>query len=91
VWNPSGADVDVLHKRATVIKVLLATNLSDDDHARIVRLGVELLASSGAQRQNPAEWMWQVKSLAGAIGPSASDLFRASGTPALLVSLAGLP
>jgi hypothetical protein len=90
LWNPSGADVDVLHKRATVIKVLLTTNLSDDDHARIVRLGVELLATSGAQRQNPAEWMWQVKSLAGSIdvGASASDLFRASGNPGLLVYLA---
>jgi hypothetical protein len=91
LWNPSGADVDVLHKRATVIKVLLATNLSDDDHDRIVRLGVELLATSGAQRQNPAEWMWQVKSVAGSIAAGATDLFRASGNPGLLVYLAGLP
>jgi hypothetical protein len=90
LWSPSGADVDVLHKRATVMKVLLAMNLSDDDHARIVRLGVELLATSGAQRQNPAEWMWQVKSMAGAIGNGASDLFRASGNPGLLVYLAGI-
>jgi hypothetical protein len=87
LWNPSGADVDVLHKRATVIKVLLATNLSDDDHARIVRLGVELLATSGAQRQNPAEWKWQTKSLSDAIGTGAADLFRASGNPGLLVYL----
>jgi hypothetical protein len=91
VWNPSGADVDVLHTKATVLKVLLATNLSDEDHDRMVRSSVELLTTSGAQRQYPAEWMWQVKSLSGAIGAGAGDLFRASGNPGLLVYFAGRP
>jgi hypothetical protein len=91
VWNPSGSDGDVLHQRATVLKVLFATNLSNEDHDRIVRSSVQLLATSGAQRQSPAEWMWQVKSLSGAIGASVTDLFRASGNPGLLVYVAGLP
>jgi hypothetical protein len=73
-WNPSGSDVDLLHQKATVLGVLMTTELAERDHDRIAKLCVELLTSSGAQRQAPAEWMFQVKSLASAIGPGASDL-----------------
>jgi hypothetical protein len=86
-WNPSGSDVDVLHQKATVLGVLMTTELVERDHDRIARLCVELLASSGSQRQNPAEWMFQLKSLASAIGPGAPNLlvylasgFASSGT-----------
>jgi hypothetical protein len=90
-WSPAGSDVDVLHQKATVLKGLLQNILAGADRDRVARLCVELLVGSGAQRQNPAEWMWQVKSLSSAMGAGAADLFRASGDPGLLVYLAGLP
>ncbi len=95
-WSPAGSDVDVLHQKATILKGMLQNILrgllqhipAAADRDRVARLCVELLVRSGAQRQNPAEWMWQVKSLAGAMGASGSDLFQASGNPGLLVYLA---
>jgi hypothetical protein len=86
-WSPAGSDVDVLHQKATVLKGLLQKWVAGADHDRVANLCVELLISSGAQRQDPAEWMWQVKSLAGAIGAGATNLFRPSGNPGLLVYL----
>jgi hypothetical protein len=86
-WSPAGSDVDVLHQKATILKGLLQNILAGADRDRVARLCVELLISSGAQRQNPAEWLWQTKSLSGSIGAGATDLFRASGNPGLLVYL----
>ncbi len=87
LWTPSGSDVDMLHARATVLAALLQVTKPGTDRDRVATLCVELLALSGAQRQNPAEWMWQVKQLSGAIGPGAPALlnylasgFASSGT-----------
>jgi hypothetical protein len=74
LWTPPGSDVDALHEKATALEVLLQQTAPGEDRDRASRLCVALLTSSGAQRQNPAEWMFQVKSLSGAIGPGAPDL-----------------
>jgi len=104
LWTPSGSDVDVLHQKMTLLRALLphvmdpgafARRLGrkpdhDAERDRTPRLCAELLASSGAQRQYPAEWMWQVKSLMSAAGsdrPKMAEAFRASGNPGLLVYL----
>jgi hypothetical protein len=92
LWTPSGSEVDVLHQKATVLKALLQMKLSTTDHERVSMLWVDLLASSGAQRESPPEWMWQVKSMTGAAGfnpAQMAEAFRASGNPGLLVYLAG--
>jgi hypothetical protein len=74
LWRPTGSDVDVLHQKATVLTSLLQMRTNTADHDRILRLCVQLLASSGAQRAYPAEWAWQVKSLAEALRSDAPPL-----------------
>jgi hypothetical protein len=74
LWTPIGSDVDVLHQKGTILRALAQMTSAGPDHDRISKLCVELLTSSEAQRQVPAEWTFQVKSLASAIGPGAPDL-----------------
>jgi hypothetical protein len=102
LWSPSGSEADVLHQKATVL--VAALQVADEEEEALRRTGhplvvnrdrlvsscVELLISSGAQRQNPAEWLWQVRSILGAAGSGAAKMteaFRASGNTGLLVYL----
>jgi hypothetical protein len=87
-WEPSGADVDILHQRATVFGALLERLPSGPRRDRIIDLAAAVLASSEAQRKNPAEWMWQVHHLieiAGGDAPRLLAAFRESGSAALAV------
>lgn len=85
-WQPPGDDMDAFHQRATVLRALLGATPAGDDRDRIVAMCAALLESSNAERQSPAEWLWQAKMLMEAAGADASKMlaaFRASGDPAL--------
>ncbi len=62
-WTPPGASIDAFHQRATVFRALLEFVPAGDDRERILNLAVSFLESSDAEREAPAEWMYQVKTL----------------------------
>ena len=79
-WRPPGADVDVFHQRMTVLDSVLQILPSGGDRDRILGLAVGYLASD-VERQNAAEWLWQLKKLlrdAGGDAPKMLQQFRAS-------------
>ena len=87
-WAPSGNDADVLHQRATIFGALLQLIPPGDDRDRVLNLCAAMLASSGAQKDAPAEWIWQMHHLAEIAGGDAPKLFaafRSSGDPPLVV------
>jgi hypothetical protein len=85
LWQPRGSDADVLHQKATLLTALLRMTARIDEFPKIASMAVSLLTTSGAQKEAPAEWMWQVKSLASTGGPKMLDLYRASGNSGLVV------
>jgi hypothetical protein len=85
-WSPAGSDIDTLHQRLTVLRWLLELTPAGDDRNRVLRLSIEALKSGGADKQSPAEWFWQAKSILSAAGGdqrSVADSYRASGTAGL--------
>jgi hypothetical protein len=85
-WSPTGADIDILHQRLTVLRWLLELTPSGDDRNRVLRLSIAVLESGGAEKQSPAEWFWQAKSILSAAGAdqrSVADAYRASGIAGL--------
>jgi hypothetical protein len=88
-FQPSGDDTDVLHQRGTVLGALLQSLRSGDDRDHALQLAAEMLARSGAQEKNPAEWMWEVRHLTELAGGDSVKLladFRATGNAALIVT-----
>jgi hypothetical protein len=87
-WEPSGSDADILHQRATVFGALIQLLPPGAGRDRVFELVSTMLASSGAQRNAPAEWIWQMHHLveiAGADAPKLFAAFRQSGSAALAV------
>ncbi|HML17596.1 MAG TPA: hypothetical protein VK419_11240, partial [Bryobacteraceae bacterium] len=87
-WQPPGDEMDAFHERATVLRALLGVAAPGEDRDRIVEMCSALVASSGAEHQSPAEWLWQTKMLLEAAGADAAKMlasFRASGDPALAI------
>ena len=85
-WSPSGAEIDILHQRLTVLRWLIELTPPGDDRTRVLRLCVATLQSGGADRQSPAEWFWQAKSILSAAGVDqgmVADAYRASGVAGL--------
>ncbi len=85
-WQPAGDDMDAFHQRATVLQSLLALIPSGEDRDRVIEMCAALVVTSGAERQSPAEWLWQTRRLleaAGADAPKMLASFRESGDPAL--------
>jgi hypothetical protein len=85
-WSPSGSDIDILHQRLTVLRWLIELTPPGDDRTRVLRLCVTTLHSGGADRQSPAEWFWQAKSILSAAGADeamVADAYRASGVAGL--------
>jgi hypothetical protein len=85
-WSPTGTDIDILHQRLTVLRWLLELTPSGDDRNRVLSLSISTLQSGGAERQSPAEWFWQAKSILSAAGAdqhSVADAYRASGVAGL--------
>jgi hypothetical protein len=85
-WSPSGAEIDILHQRLTVLRWLIELTPSGSDRTRVLRLCVTTLQSGGADRQSPAEWFWQAKSILSAAGADqqmVADAYRASGVAGL--------
>jgi hypothetical protein len=87
-WSPSGADIDVLHQRLTVLRWALELTPPGEDRIRVLRMCVSALQAGGADRQSPAEWFWQAKSIWSAAGvdqQKVADAYSASGIPGLQV------
>jgi hypothetical protein len=85
-WSPTGTDIDILHQRLTVLRWLLELTPSKDERSRVLKLSIAALESAGAQRERPAEWFWQAKSILGAAGAdqsSVADAYRTSGVAGL--------
>lgn len=85
-WSPTGTDIDILHQRLTVLRWLLELTPSGDDRNRVLRLGIDALKAGGADKQSPAEWFWQAKSILSAAGGdqrTVADAYRASGIAGL--------
>jgi hypothetical protein len=79
-WRPPGSDVDVFHQRMTVLGSVLQILPPGEDRDRMISLCVMYLASD-VERQNAAEWLWQVKTLmrdASGDAPKMLQQFRAS-------------
>ena len=85
-WSPTGTDIDILHQRLTVLRWLLELTPPGDDRTRVERLAVTALEAGGADKQSPAEWFWQAKSILSAAGGdqrAVADAYRASGIAGL--------
>src|SRR6185437_2740764 len=67
-WRPAGDDIDAFHQRATIFRALLEMTTRGEDRNRIIEQCVSFLASSPAERDQPAEWLYQVRMLTG--GPA---------------------
>jgi hypothetical protein len=81
-WTPSGSSVDVLHKRMTLLDGLLVLAPVGDTHDRTLAEAVRVLSTSSVEREAPAEWFYEVKTLVDSIGSGKSKLmetFRQSG------------
>jgi hypothetical protein len=79
-WRPPGSDVDVFHQRMTVLGSVLQILPPGEDRDWIISLCVIYLTSD-VERQNAAEWLWQVKALvrdASGDAPKMLQQFRAS-------------
>ena len=63
-WRPDGSDLDAFHQKATVLRALLEIAPRGEDRDRVLNLCVTFLQSSPAERQSPAEWLWEAKTLA---------------------------
>jgi hypothetical protein len=63
-WRPDGSDIDVFHQKATVLRALLEITPRGEDRDRVLNLCVAFLQLSPAERQSPAEWLWEAKTLA---------------------------
>ena len=85
-WSPSGSEIDILHQRLTVLRWLLELTPAGDDRNRVLGLCVAALQAGGAERQAPAEWFWQAKSILSAAGADqqrVAEAYRASGVAGL--------
>lgn len=83
-WKPSGSSLDVFHQRATVYRALLQLMPPGEDRDRIVELCVTFLATSEAEKQSPAEWLWEARALV-EIAPEMIRSFRNSGDAGLVL------
>jgi hypothetical protein len=86
-WQPPGSSVDVLHQKAYVLRAVLDLTPPGESRDRVLAQCVTLLQSSQAERQSPAEWLWQVKRFLQASAgdvPKLIEAFRNSGDPGLL-------
>ncbi len=85
-WAPEGSAADYFHQKATVLRTLLEITPAGSDRMGVVKLCAEFLASAAMERDSPAEWLWQVRSLAEGAGADREALleaFRESGDAGL--------
>ena len=86
-WNPPGSEIDAFHQRMTVLDSVLQILPPGGDRDRIISLVVSYLVSD-VERQNAAEWLWQLKKLlrdAGGDAPKMLQQFRASNDVGLVL------
>jgi hypothetical protein len=85
-WMPTGAAIDTFHLRMTLLNSLLTLAPSGDTRDHALGEAVGVLSSSPEEREAPAEWFYEVKSLVEAAGSDTAklmEIFRRSGDPAL--------
>ncbi len=61
-WKPQGSAADIFHQRATIYRALLQT-AAGSNRQTVLDLAIAFLQSSEVERQNPAEWMWEVRAI----------------------------
>ncbi len=86
-WTPPGSEIDAFHQRMTVLGSVLQILPGGGDRDRILNLAVNYLASD-VERQNPAEWLWQLKKVLRDAGPDEGKMlreFRASNDAGLVL------
>jgi hypothetical protein len=87
-WNPLGADIDVLHQRLTVLRWLAEVSPPSVGREVVMQASLAALKFGTADRESPAEWVWQARSI---LYSSASDervvldAYRTSNIPALVL------
>jgi hypothetical protein len=87
-WTPEGADIDVLHQRLAVLRQIMELTPLGVDRDRLLDLCVRALKSGSADRQAPAEWLWQARSIYDASGGDQRKIaqkYRASGVAGLVL------
>jgi len=85
-WTPAGAAIDVFHQKMTVLRGLFEAIPPGPDRDQVMGQGIAVLQYSEAETHNPAEWMFQAKSLIKAAGDDSAKLmegFRTSGDAGL--------
>jgi len=76
-WQPSGSSIDAFNQKANALLGLYQQAPPGEDRDRILSTFLAYLQSASAERQNPAEWLWQVKLLAASAGPDGNKMARA--------------
>lgn len=85
-WRPEGSTIDVFHQKATVLRALMEMTPRGEDRDRLCKQVVTFLESSAAEREAPAEWLWEARALFDVAGADAAKLaaaFRASSSVSL--------
>lgn len=85
-WNPPGADIDVFHQRMTVLHGLYQLIPPGEDRDKTMTQAIAVLKSGDIERNYPAEWLLQARSLAAAVPEAHArllDEFRTSNAAAL--------
>jgi hypothetical protein len=85
-WRPEGSAADVLHQRATVLRALIESTPRGEDRDRTLNVAAAFLQSSPAERETPAEWLWEARTLVEQAGADSRKLiaaFRSSSNVSL--------
>lgn len=85
-WRPDGSNVDVFHQKATVLRALLEMTPPGEDRERVLNLALSFLRSSAVERESPAQWLWEARTIVELANADASKLvaaFPASGNVSL--------
>ncbi len=76
-WNPSGSDIDVLHQRLTVLRWLAELTPPGFGREAVINASIAALRSGTSDRQSPAEWLWQARSILNSAGGDESAVLAA--------------
>jgi hypothetical protein len=85
-WTPDGAVIGLFHQKITVLRGLVEAMPPGPDRDQVMGQSIAVLEYSGVEAYDPAEWLFQVKSLAKVAGEDSAKLmeaFRGSGDAGL--------
>jgi hypothetical protein len=87
-WKPAGSDIDIFHQRITVLHGLWQLIPAGEDRGWLLSRVIEFLKGNEAEREYPAEWLFQVRSVMDSAPAERTKLlaaFRESGDPGLVL------